>query len=181
MLLAPDAGGAETGPVEGIPEGDRLEVAGDELREFEGHLDRVRPPGTEEGAAKVPGGDLGQFLRQADGGNIGETARAEGERAVQLLPDGADDIRMVEAGVVDPVAVHVEVAAPREVFDPGALGAGDHVEDRRGEALVEEVFPVLLEPLPRDPGEVSLPVGLPGRRVVDIPLFGLGTQERLFA
>jgi len=78
---------------------------------------------------------------------------------------------MVEAGVVHPIAVHVDVLPARQVFDIDALCPSDHVEDGGGAALMEKIPRILLEPAPRLAGQVPLPVPLPRRRGVDIPLF----------
>ena len=68
VLLPPDARRAETGPVEGVPEGDRLETAGHELRQLQGHLDRVRPARAEEERHRSPGVISASFFARRTAG-----------------------------------------------------------------------------------------------------------------
>ena len=170
MFLAPDGCRPETGPVEGVPEGDGLETARDQFCQLQGHLDRIRPARAEEDATEIPRCDLRQFFRQKNRRDVRVATRAEGERIVQLFPDRPDHIGMVEAGVVDAVAVHVDVPAAGEILDPGSFGLRNHVENGRGKTLMEEIMCVFVKPPSRLAGQVPLPVSLSGGRGVDIPL-----------
>ncbi len=173
VLLAPHARRPKTGPMEGVPVGDCLEATRHEFCQLQRHLDRIRPPRTEEGSTEPAGCNLRQFLRQSNGRDVRVAPRAEGKRFVQLSPDRLDHFGVVEAGVVHAVAVHVDVFPARQVLDINPPRPGDHVEDGGGEALVEEIPRILLEPTPRLAGQVPFPVPLSRRRGVDIPLFRL--------
>ena len=80
---------------------------------------------------------------------------------------------MVEAGVVDAVAVHVKIALAVHVFEPGALGLCNHIHHGGGEALVEENPLILFKPRLGFTGEIPVPIPLSRGRGVDVPLFGL--------
>jgi hypothetical protein len=80
---------------------------------------------------------------------------------------------MVETGVVNTVAMHVEIAFPAEVLYPGALGTRYHIQHGGREALMEKILLILLKPHLGLTGEIPVPISLPCRSGVDVPLLGL--------
>src|SRR5690606_23823855 len=120
QLLAADARCAETGAVEGVPEGDGLEPAGRGARDLERHLDRIRTAGGKQGLGERPGRDRRELLGELDRRRASEAPGREGQ-LVELAPDRLDQARMAVADVVGVVAVEIHVAAAVGVLEPDAF------------------------------------------------------------
>ena len=172
--LAADAGGAEAGTVEGIPEGQGLEAAGRGAGEPQRHLDRIRAAGGEQYLAKIARRQQTERLGELDRRLAGEAARRKAE-IVELLLD-----RLLEAGVpiadmVDAVAMEIHVAPPHRVLDPDAFRLGDGGEAGARQTLVQEGGGIARQQVARClVADAGGPIAAGGRGVG----FALGVDDR---
>ena len=170
--LPPNRDRVQGGAVERVPHRQRLEAAGGHAGELERDADGGRASRGEQHFAERTRRPLGQPSRQLDGRDVRVPARAEGQ-GLHLLADCPDHVRVPEADLVHAVAVKVEEAPALQVFQPGALAAGQDVEAGGGERLVQEVPGVLLQPVLRVVVMLNLLPRLPARRDVEL---AFGTQ-----
>ena len=167
--FAADGDGVEGSAVEGVPHRHKLEPAGGDAGELEGHANGGGSTGGEQDAVEVAGGEFGQALGERDRGFAGVTSGAEAE-GVELVLDGFEDPGVAVADLMDVVAVEIEETTPLDVLDPRAFGLADGVEAGGGQGLVEERVGVFGEDRTGFSGKVLAGELLPAWRQIDVAL-----------
>src|SRR5262249_53720786 len=99
---------------------------------------------------------------------IGIAPRTEWE-GPHLPLDRFDHARIGKAHMVHVVAVEIEKAPAREVFDPAAFASRQYVQTGRRERLPQKVARVLIEPAAGGAVEIAFPPGAV-RREIEIAL-----------
>ena len=147
MLFPSHAGRSHPGSVVRIPKRNRLEFTGYMFCQHDRHFNGFGSTGAEKRPAQIAGGDLCQFFSQIDRRNIRIPAGAKRHFVVQLLLDSRNDFRIVKAGVMDAVAVHVDVFVTVQIFDINTLRPGKNIYHGSRKALVQKITGIFLKPL----------------------------------